>query len=436
MPLHVVEALASEKPATGDAPRGVQELLRERIASVGETAAQVLSAAAVIGRSFDLGTLRHASGRSEEETVDAVEELVRRGIVRETGTPPTGAITYDFRHGRLRDSAYEATSLARRRLLHRRTADALRLDLAGAGRDDVGRFDLIAGHERAAGRTAEAAEAYREAADRAEAVFANGEAIADLEAALALGDPDGADLRARIGELRARLGEYPRAIAELETAASLASAQQLPAIEIALGRVHRRRGDLAAAASHLEAALAASDLAPSLRIRALVERSVVALRAGELGVAASAANEARAEAESTGDPRGAGAAERLAGLVAQAQGDLPTARIALERSAVLAADDPDPTAVIAATTALALVMAADGEVDRAVETAMGAVEACRRIGDRHLEAAVENHIADMLHAAGRPDDSMVHLKRAVALFAEVGEAAPERDPGIWTLAAW
>jgi hypothetical protein len=31
---------------------------------------------------------------------------------------------------------------------------------------------------------------------------------------------------------------------------------------------------------------------------------------------------------------------------------------------------------------------------------------------------------------------MEHLKRAVALFAEVGDGAPEREPGIWSLAAW
>jgi hypothetical protein len=86
--------------------------------------------------------------------------------------------------------------------------------------------------------------------------------------------------------------------------------------------------------------------------------------------------------------------------------------------------------------ALALTLAAGSSVDEAVATAESAIEACRRIGDRHLEAAVENHLADMLHEAGRPDDSMVHLKRAVALFAEVGEGAPEREPGIWALAAW
>ena len=83
LPLHVVEALASGTPPGSAMPRAVHALLHGRIASVGETAAQVLSAAAVIGRSFDLATVREASGRSEEETVVAIEELTRRGIVRE-----------------------------------------------------------------------------------------------------------------------------------------------------------------------------------------------------------------------------------------------------------------------------------------------------------------------------------------------------------------
>ena len=436
LPLHIVAALASGEPPGAAMPRGVHALLRERITSVGEMAVQILSAAAVIGRSFDLTTVRQASGRSEEETVDAIEELMRRGIVREVPGAVGPSVRYDFGHGRMRDVAYEITSLARRRLLHRRTAAALRFALSPGGRDDLARFALIAGHEREAGRPAEAAEAFLDAADQAEAVFANREAIDHLESAIALGYRDGAAAHARIGELRSRLGEYPAAIAALETAAALAEPSDLPAIEIALGRVHRRRGDLDAAASHLGSALASSALTDTHRARALIERSVVALRAGDLEIGGSAASEARDVAARVGDPHLAGVAERLVGLVAQGRGDLAGAREALERSVVLVADDPDPTALIAATTALALAMAADGSVDEAVAIAVEAIEACRRIGDRHLEAAVENHLADLLHDAGREAESMEHLKRAVALFAEIGEGAPERDPGIWTLAAW
>lgn len=436
LPLYVVAALASGEPPGTAMPRGVHALLRERIASVGETTAQILSAAAVIGRSFDLVTVRRASGRSEEETVDAIEELLRRGIVREVPGSVGPSVRYDFAHGRMRDVAYGITSLARRRLLHRRTAEALRLDPSTVGRDDLARFALIAGHEREAGRPAEAAEAFLEAAARAESVFANREAIDHLEASLTLGIPEAAAAHARIGELRSRLGEYPAAIAALEIAAALAGPSDLPAIEIALGRVHRRRGDLVAAASHLGSALASTDLSDALRARALVERSVVALRAGDLDVAGAAAAEVRQMQVRVGDPHLAGVAERLVGLVAHAMGDLAGARAALERSVVLAANDPDPTASIAALTALALTLAADGSVDAGVATATEAIEACRRIGDRHLEAAVENHLADMLHEAGRLDDSMTHLKRAVALFGVVGEGELERDPGIWALAAW
>ena len=247
-------------------------------------------------------------------------------------------------------------------------------------------------------------------------------------------DRAGAD--ARVGELRSRLGDYPAAITSLETAAARAAPSDVPAIELALGRVHRRRGDLVASASHLESVLAVPDLSNELRARALVERSVVALRAGDLDLAGDAASEARSAAGRLDDPHLAGLAERLVGLIAHAQGDLAGARDALGRSVVLAADDPDPTASIAALTALALALSADGSVDEGVATATAAVDACRRIGDRHLEAAVENHLADMLHEAGRSDEAMVHLKRAVALFAEIGEVALERDPGIWTLAAW
>jgi tetratricopeptide (TPR) repeat protein len=414
----------------------VAALLRERLGSVGETSAQVLSAAAVIGRSFDLATVRAASGRSEEETVDALEESMRRGIVREVPGGGGPSVAYDFVHGRMRDVAYEATSLARRRLLHRRTAAAIRAETAGSGRDDLTRFALIAAHERQAGRPAEAAAAFVEAADRAEAVYANREAIDHLEAAIALGQVSDAAIQARIGELRARLGEYPAAIAALETAAARAAPDELPGLEIALGRVHRRRGDLVAAASHLESALASPGLSDAWRARALVERSVVALRAGDLDVAGSAASEARDAAGRLGDPHIAGVAERIVGLVAQSRGDLPAARAALERSVATAADDPDPTASIAAMIALAITLASEGAVDEALALGVSAADACRRIGDRHLEAAVENHLADLLHEAGREALAMDHLKRAVALFAEVGDGAAEREPGIWTLAAW
>jgi len=429
LPLYVVEALAAG-PGLVDAgmPQGVRAVLRARLTSVSETTAQVLAAASVIGRSFDLATVRYASGRSEEETADAIDVALRRGLVREDGG------RYDFAHGALRDLAYEATSLARRRLLHRRAAEAYRLDLARNGRDDLARLVAVAGHERDAGRDAEAAEAFQVAGRRAAEVFANREAIELDEAALALGHPDVVGLHGAIGALRTRLGDYDGAIESLEAAAAAADTDALPGIELALARAHLRRGDLVTADGHLAAGLAIAR--DPILISALdVDRAIVRRRRGDMDGAAEAAAAARDAASRAGDPASIGAADRLLGLVALDQGDTTAAMASLDRALAAAADDPDPTATIAALTGLAMAAAASGDIDAAVAAGEQAVAACRRMGDRHLEAAVENHLADLLHAAGRDDEAMAHLARAVTAFAEVGGDPADPDPGIWMLAA-
>jgi DNA-binding SARP family transcriptional activator len=106
-------------------PGGVRDLLHGRLEAVGETGWQLLNAAAAIGRSFDFDTVREVSGRSEEEAVAALEELTQQGLVEEVRGAGERAVAYDFGHEKLRALVYEETSLARRRLLHRRVAESL-----------------------------------------------------------------------------------------------------------------------------------------------------------------------------------------------------------------------------------------------------------------------------------------------------------------------
>ena len=126
----------------------------------------------------------------------------------------------------------------------------------------------------------------------------------------------------------------------------------------------------------------------------------------------------------------------MIGLLALDQGDPIAARASLELAVVAATADPDPTARIAALVGLALAESALGDADAMLARGRDAVSACQLIGDRHLEAAVENHIADLLHAAGRDEEAWPHQRRAVEAFAEVGGNPADPDPGIWMLAAW
>jgi ATP/maltotriose-dependent transcriptional regulator MalT len=122
-------------------------------------------------------------------------------------------------------------------------------------------------------------------------------------------------------------------------------------------------------------------------------------------------------------------------MVALSEGHLDTARGHLERALATAAVADLPVAV-ATRHALALVVARAGELGRAIDLAGAALDDGRRLGDRHVEAVLENTLADLLHEAGRREESMAHLKLAVAIFAEVGGRPGDLEPEIWKLVEW
>jgi predicted ATPase/DNA-binding SARP family transcriptional activator len=442
LPLFLTEYLAAVEKGdlgveddTWTLPGGVQDLLRTRLGTVGETAGQVLAAAAVVGRSFDFDTVRSASGRGEEETLDALEELTSRGLIREVGDAAGGAPAYDFDHDKLRTLVYEETSLARKRLLHRRTAVALSGQARGREADSLA--GQIARHHRLAGRDAEAARYFQLAGDYARGLHANSEALSHYEEALALGHPDAATLHEAIGDLRTRAGEYGAALASYEAAASSASPGDLAVLEHKIGNVYARRGERDLARSHYESALEGlrgpeedTELA-----RLYADWSLLAHGQGEPEEATELARRGLELAEGTDDRRALAQAHNMLGILAGKSGDQDAALRHLGESLDLAEALGDSDARVAALNNLALARESGGEPEEALELAEAALRLCVASGDRHREAALHNNLADLLHATGRERESMAHLKRAVELFAEIGER-DELQPEVWKLVEW
>ncbi len=418
-------------------PGGVQDLLRTRLLTVGEAAGQVLAAAAVVGRSFDFDTVRAASGRGEEETLTALEELTSRGLIREVGSPVGGTPAYDFDHDKLRTLVYEETSLARKRLLHRRAAFALAGQARGRETDALA--GQIARHHRLAGQDEEAARYYRLAGDYARSLHANSDALAHYEEALALGHPDASALHEAIGDLKTRAGEYGAALASYEAAASSAGQGDLSVLEHKIGNVHARRGERDLARSHYESALDAlgepqgEDAGGLARLYA--DWSLLSHGQDERNEAAGFARRALELAEGTGDTRSLAQAHNMLGILAGRSGDQEAALRHLEESLDLAEALGDSDVKVAALNNLALAREHGGESGEALRLAERALALCVASGDRHREAALHNNLADLFHAAGREQESMTHLKRAVELFADVGER-DELQPEIWKLVEW
>jgi predicted ATPase/DNA-binding SARP family transcriptional activator len=424
-------------------PGSVRDLLRSRLALLSGTALQLSQAAAVIGRAFDFETLRFASGRTEEECITALEELSGRGLIREDPAPAAlGAdgITwplYDFSHDKLRLLVYEETSSARRRLLHRRVAEAA----ANRPRQEIpARSAQIAYHYRQAGSAPEAAHFYCQAGQYAQGLFANAEALAHYANALMLGHPERAWLNENIGELQVLQGDYGEARDSFETALALAPnrAADLARLEHKLGDLHHRLGNWDRAEAHFKSALEASagEDCPGDQAGIHSDWSRTVLHRGEIDRALELARRALALAEKAGDQGPLARAYNILGIIARNAGSLEEAEYHLERSLQYAQGEGRSQARIAALNNLALVYAARKDYPQAIAAASSAMEACRQYGDRHREAALHNNLADLYHALGETERAMEHLRKAVMIFTEVGEEDGEANPEIWKLMEW
>ncbi len=278
LPFFIVEYLATIQRDQSDLghhtagdwslPGSAREMLHARLLDVSETGVQLLNAAAVIGRSFDFETLREASGRSEEETVAALEELIARGLVKEIAGGDR-AWSYDFAHEKLRALVYEETLLARRWLLHRRVAESLATH-ARLQHQTGALAAQIAHHYNQAGQDAQAAEYFKLAGEHARSLYANAAALAHFRAALHLNHPEQATLNIAIGDLETLKGDYGAAFDAYETAAKLLAPKIDAALEHKRGNLHHRRGEWKLAEKHFQATLDALGKDATVGARAAV----------------------------------------------------------------------------------------------------------------------------------------------------------------------
>ena len=439
LPLLVTEYLRELPDRPIDAgswrfPAGAQELVRARFDGLSKPAQQVALTAAVIGRSFGLATLLHASAMDEGEAVTSLDELLVAGILQEDAEATAGdEPTYEFRFQPLRMLVYREASEARRRLLHGRVADALDASLHPS---TLAAHAVIAEHRRLAGHVRDAAEAYVRAAEAARDVAALDEATEHLRSALALKHPKSTQLQRLLGELETLRGDYPAALRALRSAASGASTSSGRAVlELDMARIYERRGDWDTAEQHLQRGLeqvgADADSGP-LEARIHAELALTAHRRGH-------ADEARRRGEQAlelaDDAWTTALAHNTLGVVARAEDSLDEAVEHLECARHLAETLDDPAASVAALNNLALTHADRGELSRALELAKTALARCRRRGDRHREAALLNNLADHLRASGRHDEARAHVAEAVTLFADIGRPN-QLEPEIWKLVDW
>ena len=230
--LLLAEGRLDDPPEELPLPDGVRETIRRRLEPLDEQQFATLELAAIIGRTFTLATLEHASPLERDRVLDALDAAAALGLVE----PVPGRLgEYRFGHILIRDTLFTGMPIADRLTGHRVVGEALEhvyrgaIDahlpeiahhfLCAAQRGDVAK--AVAYAERAAYRALETV-AYEQAAD----LFARAlEALDRMDSDV----PRRAGLLLGLGTAQSRAG---RSSARETFDAAVAAARSIEADEI------------------------------------------------------------------------------------------------------------------------------------------------------------------------------------------------------------
>src|SRR5919197_1529205 len=144
--------------------------LQPRLDRLDPATREVLSIAAVIGRTFGMPLLEKLVAR--EELVPALTELQRLDLIYEKSRRPNPE--YRFRHGLVQEVAYNSLVDSKRRKLHKRVGEALE-DIYQESPEEA--YGLLARHFSEADDPEKAVEYLLKAGDAARGIYADREAL-------------------------------------------------------------------------------------------------------------------------------------------------------------------------------------------------------------------------------------------------------------------
>jgi DNA-binding CsgD family transcriptional regulator len=200
----------------GAAPRTVRELLDSELRALSQGCRQALTAAAILGRSFDFPLLSQMCDLAPDDLLHALDEATRVRLIEEDDS------ALRFSHALIRQTLLGELSAPRRQTLHLRAAESIEQLAEG---DVEGHLGELARHYQLAGSLASSTKVRHfaaQAADQAVRVFAYEEALRLYDAALVGGKAiDGlagdVDLRFRRGEVLLSLGRWKEAKSDFES---------------------------------------------------------------------------------------------------------------------------------------------------------------------------------------------------------------------------
>ncbi|MEM4308016.1 MAG: tetratricopeptide repeat protein [Thermoplasmata archaeon] len=451
-------------------PESVKGLIKLRISRLSEKAMKVLMACAILGKAFEYQALKRLVELTEEELLDALDELRDRHILVECHEFEEG---YRFVSNTVHEVVCGETSRMRKKLLHQKAGKILE----EMHRNDERFWNTLATHYREGGNREKFIEYGVKAGRAAARRFANTEAIEFLEEVVEmlgntqeevwqkveiLGDlAEVLELEGRFDEAIEMLdrrtglilgnavetgkthikkaeiyiykGDYERALIEIEN-----GAKKLPAsnaeLELAMawstkGYVYERIGDYRNAIEMQERAKIVFE-----KVNATKELGNALNRIGgcywylgEYEKALQWFNLALAIREKAGDLRGIAVSYNNIGIVYHDKGEFDNALEFHKKSLEILEKIGDVSGIAASYNNVGNVYHDKGEFDNALEFHKKSLEIKEKIGDTWGIGISYNNIGSVYTDKGEYDNALEFYKKSLEITEKIGD--------IWGIAA-
>ncbi len=167
-------------------PAGLSETIQARVYHLSDQVQEALRLAAVLGYEFDFDLLHAVWGQSEEETLKALDVLLRRRLIEER--TQTRGRDYIFTHHKIQEVIYNETPRRHRQRAHAQAGLAMERLYGAQTETLVGEiaYHFLKGRQHDEALTEKAIAYLLQAGDRTRALYAHREAIDYYRQALAL----------------------------------------------------------------------------------------------------------------------------------------------------------------------------------------------------------------------------------------------------------
>jgi DNA-binding CsgD family transcriptional regulator/tetratricopeptide (TPR) repeat protein len=427
-PFMAEELLAAAAEGGSELPPSLRDVLLARVERVPDSAQPVLRVAAVLAHRIDEASLGRLTGRTDDEVLDALRDLVAHHVLVPVGTG------YRFRHALLQEAVYDELLPGERTRLHTAIAESLEEDGA---EDAAARLAELAHHWSAAHRPERALEAAVRAGLAADEVPAPAEAFRQYERALELwGSVPGApshsplghlDLLRRAAESANFSGHYDRAVAlGREALAAVDPDTDGPLAAVLherIGRYQWVRGDH----DYLDAYQTAVRLVPSdppieERARVLAAWGQGLMLAGRYTEARAACNEAISVARAVGARQPEGHARNTLGVSLAMLGDPSGGEAELQAALAIADEVRNADDRLRVFVNLSDVLFMMGKLEDSVALAAEGARIAQALGfEGTYGLGISLNLLDALSELGRWDE----MDERYAPFANNAQGEPE-----------